>query len=335
MKKIFLSIATLILICSLMLTGVSSALAQDDGDVDNGNDEWWEGIWDWFADHGWGVLMYMGLGIILYLLLHRIAPRLVKRAMVAKERGRLREEIEQRSDTLISVLTGIGTAIIVVVVLVGALMEIGLNVGPAIAGLGIVGLAIGFGAQNLVRDLIAGFFILLEDQYAVGDWVATSGVDGEVEKLNMRRTVVRDLDGVVHSIPNGEITVASNYTKDFGRANVTVSVAYKENLDQVLSLVRKTWDELVNDPELGPKILSKDPWILRVDALGASGIDIRIVGETLPMWQWEVMAKLRLRLKQTFDEMGIEIPWPHTKVYFGDSPEKLKGGSGKHDQSVP
>jgi len=138
---------------------------------------------------------------------------------------------------------------------------------------------------------------------------------------------------VIHSIPNGSFTVASNYTKDFGRCNVTVSVAYKEDLDRVLSVVRQTWYEIADDPELGSKITQREPWILRVDNLGDSGIDIRIVAQTLPDWQWTIMAQLKLRLKKAFDELGIEIPWPHTKVYFGDFPEGVTLESGKQNQS--
>ena len=280
----------------------------------------WLDVWDWFGDAGWRVLIYLGIGMVAYSLLHNIAPRFVRQTVAVKERGRLQEEVEQRADTLVGVITSTGTGVIVIVILFSILVTLGLNVTAGIAGLGVVGLAIGFGAQSLVKDLISGFFILLEDQYGVGDWIAIGGVDGEVENLNLRRTIVRDLDGVVHSVPNGQVNVSSNYTKDFGRANIAISVAYKENLERVLQLVKGTWEELADDPELGPKVMSREPWILRVDGFGDSGITIRIVGETLPMWQWTVMAEMRVRLKRTFDELGIEIPWPHTKVFFGNAP---------------
>lgn len=314
MKKVLWSILIVIIIGGL----ASGAMFAPDKD-DYEDESWWP-VWEWFTDHGIAIFAYIIIGFLLYSLMHRIVPGIVRRTMAAKERGRLEQEIEQRISTLTTVLTGTGTLLIIIIALAGILQEIGLDVTAVLGGLAIVGLAVGFGAQHLVKDVIAGFFILLEDQYCVGDWVAISGVDGEVEKLNLRRTCVRDLDGVIHSVPNGAVTVASNYTKDFGRANVVVSVAYKEDLDQVLYVVRQTWDDLTNDPQWSSTITEKDPWILRVDSLGESGIDVRIVARTLPDWQWAVMAELRKRLKRTFDELGIEIPWPHTKVFFGDAP---------------
>lgn len=333
MGRILRILFTLIIVAMVfgpLLIGVIWTPSADD----YGHERWWS-AWEWFKDSGVNMLRWVGIGIAVYFVWHWIVPRIVSRAMARTERGRLEEEIQQRSDTLTNLLKSTGTLVIFIMVVVGILTETGLNIGAAIGGLAVVGLAVGFGAQHLVKDLIAGFFILLEDQYCVGDWIAVAGVNGEVEKLNIRRTCVRDLDGVIHSIPNGAFTVASNYTKDFGRCNVTVSVAYKEDLDRVLSVVRQTWYEMADDPELGPKITQREPWILRVDNLGDSGIDVRIVAQTLPDWQWTIMAQLKLRLKKIFDELGIEIPWPHTKVYFGDFPEGLVLESLKRSQSGP
>jgi small-conductance mechanosensitive channel len=328
--RIVLTVAILAMVFGpLLLRALWDPSAADYGD------RWWWDTWDWFASSGVRMLAWIGVGVVVYLIWHWIVPRLVSRTMAHTERGRLESEIEQRTNTITNLLKSTGTLVIAIVVIVGIITETGLNVGAAIGGLAVVGLAVGFGAQHLVKDLIAGFFILLEDQYAVGDWIAIAGVNGAVEKLNIRRTCIRDLDGVIHSIPNGAFEVASNYTKDFGRCNVTVSVAYKEDLDRVLSIVRQTWYEMADDPELGPKITQREPWILRVDKLGDSGIDIRIVAETLPDWQWTVKAQLKLRLKKIFDELGIEIPWPHTKVYFGDFPEGLVLESLKRSQSGP
>ena len=145
----------------------------------------------------------------------------------------------------------------------------------------------------------------------------------------MRRTVLRDLDGTVHSIPNGEISVASNYTKEWSRANLNISVGYGEDLDRVIRVINRVGKEMAEDPDWAPRI-SKAPQTLRVDNLGDSGIDIKIVGETKPLAQWEVMGELRLRLKKVFDKEGIEIPWPHTKVFFGNAPEiNIKKPIGK------
>jgi small conductance mechanosensitive channel len=224
------------------------------------------------------------------------------------------------------------------------LAEIGVNIVPALAGLGIVGIAIGFGAQSLVRDIISGLLILLENQYAVRDWVQIAGVDGEVEEINLRRTVVRNFDGTVHSVPNGEIRIASNFSKDWARVNMTISVAYGEDLDHVIEVINKVGEEMKGDPKWDSLMLST-PQVLRIDAFQDSGIAIRILGETKPIWQWAVMGELRKRLKKTFDEEGIEIPWPHTKVYFGGPLEQrmtkivssaaFNMGTGQHEANSP
>jgi len=199
------------------------------------------------------------------------------------------------------------------------LSEVGINITPLIAGFGIAGLAVGFGAQSLVRDIIAGLFILLENQYSVGDWVQIAGIGGGVEEINLRRTVLRDFDGTVHTVPNGEIRVASNFTKEWARVNLNISVAYGEDLDRVIEVLNRIGKEMAEEEYWGSLLLSP-PQVLRIDNLGDSGIEIRILGTTKAMKQWEVTGELRKRIKKTFDEEGIEIPWPHTKVYFGSAP---------------
>jgi len=194
-----------------------------------------------------------------------------------------------------------------------------------VAGLGIAGFALGFGAQYLIRDLIAGIFIILENQYRVGDVVRVADIGGLVEEITLRKTVLRDLDGIVHHVPNGEIRAASNFTRRFARVNLNVSVAYDTDLDHAISVINRIGQELAED-EKWRKVIKSPPQVLRVDNLGDSGIDIKILGDVKPMEQWAVMGELRLRIKKAFDAEGIEIPWPHTKVYFGnplpDFPEK-------------
>jgi small conductance mechanosensitive channel len=190
-----------------------------------------------------------------------------------------------------------------------------------LAGLGVAGIAIGFGAQSLVRDLINGIFILLENQYGIGDVVTAAGISGLVEEVNLRRTILRDLDGIVHTIPNGEIRIASNFTKDYSRVNLNIPVAYGEDLDHVIAVINRIGKELAQDPAWQDLIL-KPPQVLRVDNFGDSGIEIKVLGDTRPIRQWDVMGELRRRLKKVFDEEGIEIPWPHTKVYFGNLPPR-------------
>ena len=158
-----------------------------------------------------------------------------------------------------------------------------------------------------------------EDQYRIGDVVAVSGVAGTVEDIALRRTVLRDVDGNVHSVPNGQIDVSTNMTKGFSRVNLNISVGYGENLKRVIDIINKVCQEMAEDPQWKDDFIST-PSALRVDNLGDSGIDIKILGDTKPSRQWPVMGELRLRLKETLDNEGVEIPWPHTKVYFGNSP---------------
>jgi len=198
------------------------------------------------------------------------------------------------------------------------LSELGVNIGPLLAGAGIAGIAIGFGAQSLVRDVLSGLFIIMENQYGKGDVVRIADIAGLVEEVNIRRTILRDLDGIVHVVPNGEIRVASNFTKEYSRVNLNISVAYGEDLDHAMQVINRVGREMAEEEYWAEAIL-KPPEALRVDNLGDSGIDIKILGETKPIRQWEVMGELRKRLKKAFDEEGIEIPWPHTKIYFGDA----------------
>jgi small conductance mechanosensitive channel len=227
-------------------------------------------------------------------------------------------EIKKRVDTISSVLVSICGIVIAIIAVLTILPEFGVNITALIAGLGIAGLAFAFGAQRLIRDLIGGMFILFEDQYRVGDVVNVAGIGGLVEEIGLRRTVLRDLDGVVHSVSNGAIEVASNSTRVFSRVNLNISVGYGESLDRVIEVTNRVCQEMAEDPKWKADFVTT-PKVLRVDNLGDSGIDIKIMGDTKPSRHWDVMGELRLRIKRTFDEEGIEIPWPHTKVYFGNS----------------
>jgi small conductance mechanosensitive channel len=193
------------------------------------------------------------------------------------------------------------------------------NITTLIAGIAVGGLAIAFAAQNLVRDFITGFFILFEDQYRVGDVVTIAGISGLVEEIGLRRTILRDLDAKVHSIPNGKVEISTNQTKKFSRVHLDISVGYGENLERVIEVINSVCAGIAEDPKWKPDLIST-PAVVRVNKLGDSGIDIKVMGDTKPSRQWDVMGELRLRIKKTFDSEGIEIPWPHTKVYFGNTP---------------
>ncbi len=241
-----------------------------------------------------------------------------KNSLQSQQGSRPKTDIKQRVKTLSSVLINTGTTIIAIVAIFTILAETGVNITPALAGLGIAGVAIGFGAKSLVKDIFNGLLILLENQYGVGDVVQVAGVIGLVEEVSLRRTVLRDLDGIVHSVPNSEIKVASNFTKEWSRVNMNISVGYGEDLNHVIEVINRVGEEITEDPYWSQFIL-KAPQVLRVDAFEDSGIAIKILGDTKPLCQWDVMGELRLRLKKAFDEEDIEIPWPSIKVYFDNS----------------
>ena len=279
----------------------------------------WTPVLAWLSSHSVRILIVLVVFGLLVFLVRRAIPHAVRGTVARRMEGKHEEEIEKRVKTLSSVLIDLvwGIAIIAVVMII--LSEVGINIAPLLAGLGIVGIAVGFGAQSLIRDIVAGLFILLENQYCVGDWVQIASIGGSVEEISLRRTVLRDLDGTVHVIPNGEIKVASNFTREWARVNMNISVAYDTNLDHAIAVINSVGKEMAQETYWRELIL-KAPEALRVDKLGDSGIEIRILGDTKPMRQWEVMGELRKRIKKTFDEAGIEIPWPHTKVYFGSLP---------------
>ena len=273
----------------------------------------WERITDWLLTHGLRILFIFALAFVADIVLRVVIPRVIRPAVARQMKDKPEEEIEQRSHTLVAVLRGSGRFVLVIWALFTILPELGVNVTPILASVGIAGIALGFGAQSLVKDVISGLFILLENQYSKGDVVTVAGTTGLVEEVGLRRTVLRDLDGVVHHVPNGEIAVASNLTQEWSRVNMNMSVAYGEDLDKVFEVINRVGNEMAADAEFGPLII-KAPQVLRVDAFEDSGIAIKILGDTEPIRQWEVMGELRRRLKKAFDEEGIEIPFPHVVV---------------------
>jgi small-conductance mechanosensitive channel len=279
----------------------------------------WKAIINWLLSDGIRILAIILVAWFIYKILGIIMPLFVMRYVVEKgKKRRSKGYLKQRSQTLGKVVTQAIGIFFVLIVTFMILSELGLNITPLLASAGVIGIVIGLAAQDSVRNYIAGFVIMLEDHYNVGDVIKVADITGEVEELGLRRTVLRDLKGILHVVPNGEIKVASNYTRSISRAFFEVSVAYKEDLDRVMSVIRKTWEEMAKHPKWEPQLISETPWLLRVEECGDSGIVIRAVGDTKPMMQWEVMGELRRRIKRAFDEEGIEIPWPHVKLYMGD-----------------
>jgi small conductance mechanosensitive channel len=285
----------------------------------------WATVVNWLVEHGIPILITVVVGAILWFALNKFLPPVVRRAVGRTRYKESKEGLEKRTNTLLAIFKGIARVLIIVVVIIMVLDEVGVPIAPVLAGFGIAGVAVGFGAQYLIRDLIAGIFIILENQYRVGDVVKVADIGGLVEEITLRKTVLRDLDGIVHHVPNGEIKTASNFTRHFSRVNLNISVSYGTDLDHAISVINRVGKELAEDENWRERIISP-PKVERVDTLGDSGIEIKILGDVKPIQQWAVMGELRLRLKKTFDAEGIEIPWPHTKVYFGNplpySPKK-------------
>jgi len=226
-------------------------------------------------------------------------------------------EIKKRAQTLGNILRHVFLILISFIAGLMILGELGIQLGPLLATAGIGARAIGFGAQSLVRDVISGFFIILENQYRIGDVIEVAGVSGLVESLNLRRTVLRDLKGRVHTIPNGEIKVVSNLSKEWSRAVLDLGISYREDLNQVYELLTQIGKELESEEPYKSAIL-EPLQILGVEKFEESQVIIRMMIKTAPLKQWEVGRELRRRIKIRFDEKGIEIPFPHRVLLWGE-----------------
>jgi moderate conductance mechanosensitive channel len=268
------------------------------------------------------------LVVVLLLLSIFIVPKIIANGVRNAKAEQTEDELKKRADTLTSVTVTTLQLIIIFIYILTIIPQIApsVSITPVLTGAGVLGLAVGFGAQSLVKDVIAGLFIIMENQYRKGDVIKIAGESGVVEEINLRRTILRDMDGVYHVVPNGQITVASNYTKQMSRVNFNIGVSYDTDLDQAIRVINNVGREMAADPKWAPLLISP-PRALRVDNLGNSSIDIKVVGETRPSQQWDVTGELRLRLKKAFDQEGIEIPWPHTKVYFGNTPPSSPTGA--------
>jgi small conductance mechanosensitive channel len=242
-------------------------------------------------------------------------------------------ELKKRMDTLDDLGARVIQAFIVVIAALMVVGQLGLNIGPAIAGLGVVGIAVGFGAQAFVRDYLTGALILVENQFAKGDVVRIAGVAGTVEDFSLRRTTLRDLDGVVHTVPNGEIKVASNLTRVWARINQNVTVAYGTDIDKAIAVVDRVGAELTEDPLWKRRIL-EPPRVERIEALAEYGITLKLLGSVRAGEQWSTAGELRKRLLAAFHEHGIEIPRPQ-RVVLARDPNELAFGSDLQPAAEP
>ena len=276
-------------------------------------------------------------GLIAERFAAHAIPRLVEVQIRSRPDAAQNGEMQKNIDTLSGVLTRAAKLTIIVVTVFLVMDQIGIDLAPLLVAAGAVAIGVGFAVQNLIRDVLSGSFIILENQYRIGDVVNIAGIGGLVEDINLRRTVLRDLDYKQHYIPNGQITTTTNYTKDKSRVNINIGVAYKTDLQHAIDVLNRVGQELANDEEWGPIIL--DPiQALRVDNFGDSAIEIKVLGEVLPIRQWDVAGQYRMRVKSAFDDEGIEIPFPHRTLYMGDAaPETLalRGVMMEAQQATP
>ncbi len=255
------------------------------------------------------------------------ATHLLEREAEHGESGLPQVEMERRVRTLQRIVVRVAGAVIVLIAALTALSGFDVNIGPAVAGLGVAGIAVGLGAQTLVHDWLAGIFVILENQYNVGDVVEVAGVSGVVEEFSLRRTTLRDLDGTVHSVPNGQISVASNMTRSWARVNLNVEVAYDTDIDRASAVVNALGQELFADPAWSDRMLEA-PGVARVDSLGASGVELKVLGKVVPAQQWAVTGEIRKRILSRFASEGIEIPFPHRVVITHAGGEEAAEANG-------
>jgi len=276
--------------------------------------------WDVMLERTLQWLSTSGLRVLLIIVLAFVALRvtrlLSRRILAPLIKQELEAEAKKRADTLHSLFRYIFSVIITTVAVMMILGEFGIEIGPILAAAGIVGLAVGFGAQNLVQDIISGFFILIDDSIRVGDVVNIAGSGGVVEKVNLRVTVLRDLAGNVHYVRNGQIGVVTNMTKEFSHYVFDIGVAYREDVDEVMAVIRKVDEDLRADAEFAEDILEPIE-VLGLDQFADSAVVVKARIKTKPIKQWRIGREFNRRLKKAFDEKNIEIPFPHMTVYMG------------------
>ncbi len=262
-----------------------------------------------------GTAASVGVILLIALVAWELLGTFVERAMARADRE---DESRRgtRTKTLMPLLRNAMRIVLIVLVVLVVLSELGVDIAPLLAGAGVVGLAIGFGAQTLVKDVITGVFILIEDSLAVGDWVDLGGHSGEVESMSVRAISLRDLSGQLHVVPFSEVTSVINMARDYGYAVIDIEVAYREDTDEVIKLLHQVADDLMADPEWAARIRGELE-VFGVNNLGESAVDIRVRLRTRPLMQWGVRREFLRRTKKLFDEVGVEIPYPHRTLYFG------------------
>jgi small-conductance mechanosensitive channel len=274
-----------------------------------------------FIDRWVGWSTTSGLRVLIIAVMMIVGLAIVRRAMDRFQKvyeGTLPTESQvKRATTLTHVIRDVARVAILAVGGMMMLSEVGVDLKPILAAAGLGGLAVGFGAQSLVKDVITGFFILLEDSIGVGDVVEIAGVGGVVEEVKLRTVTLRDLSGNVHVVPNGVIDKVKNMTKVYAFYLFEVGIAYREDVDEVMAVLRDIGDELRQDPQFSEDILEPLE-MLGVDQFAESAVIIKCRIKTRPIKQWRVGREMNRRIKKTFDAKGIEIPFPHQTIYWGE-----------------
>jgi moderate conductance mechanosensitive channel len=279
--------------------------------------DFWDTLSRWAVTSGLKIVFIVAAAWLLKQIAKRSIQRIVK-AAVHSDKLQMEDAEVKRMNTLVRIFNWTINTIIVVISFMMVIQEFGIEIGPILASAGIVGVAIGFGGQYLVRDVITGFFIILENQYRIGDVVTIEGLSGSVEDISLRVTTLRDANGTVHYIPHGEIKKVSNSGKQFARINLNVAVSYDTDIDRAKQVINQIGAELAAD-KTWKKDINIAPSFLRVESLGDSSISLKIVGETKPLRQWDVTGELLKRIKETFEREGIEIPFPQRVIrHIGD-----------------
>lgn len=270
----------------------------------------------WFSDNRTTIVNVILIFAVAWLVKRfgQIALRRAIRRAVRSTAHHSLEAEQKREETITQIVSGALHIVVWPIAVILAVAQIGVDIAPLVAGASIIGVALGFGAQSLVKDIISGLFIIVENQYRVGDVVDLDGTAGIVERITLRVTVLRDLDGIVHHIPNGTIDRTSNFTKEYSGVNLNIRVAYDSDLDKVIETVNRVGQELAGDKAWQDKLLEA-PKFLRVDNFADDAIEVKITGTTKPLMQWEISGELRMRLKAAFDKAGIEIPLPQRVIH--------------------
>ncbi|KPK83781.1 MAG: mechanosensitive ion channel protein MscS [Bacteroides sp. SM23_62_1] len=283
-----------------------------------------EGLYKWSTSQLPAIIVLIIVTFII-LRLNRFLTNRLKKTIISRVEDKDEPdsaEAAKRIETLLNVLRRVIRMVVWTVFIIILLSKLGLNIGPILAGAGIIGLAIGFGAQELVRDFISGFFILLENQVRKGDVAVINGTGGMVEAIKLRTITLRDFAGTIHVFQNGKINSLSNMTKTWSASVFDIGVAYKEDTDVVAGIMKEVGEDLMNDPDYKNKIIEPLE-IAGVDKLTDSAVIIKARMKTLPVMQWSVQREYLRRLKKAFDSKGIEIPFPHTTIYWGEKIDSL------------